>query len=29
VRRALHELGYSSSRSSQLLAECAQHPPRS
>ena len=28
VRRALHELGYSRSRISQLLAECAQHPPR-
>ena len=28
VRRTLHELGYSRSRTSQLLAECAQHPPR-
>ena len=28
VRQALHHLGYSRSRVSQLLAECQQHPPR-
>jgi hypothetical protein len=28
VRRELHRLGYKRPRTSQLLAECSQYPPR-